>query len=179
MPIDRVSMGPNMYLFESPTTDTTQCVIVGHSGRFDEDGAKPVPSGVTITFYAEDGEVVQTTADRAVRSATLGINSAETVGQNELTWNYRVLKRGAHGDAVKYSDVKQAMEENQACGGNWQPHVVTIRNRKLSNRVVHLSEIVNKVKARYPAVTEIHFNGCREHLHNRNAVVPGMENVDL
>jgi hypothetical protein len=161
VPINRVSLGSNLYLFESQEPQFGECVIVGHGGRLREDGKMTVPADTEISFYTVDGSAVETNTAAAIALRRDGVRPREISRPGEQPWNYRVQKYNGDGaDAVSYREVKARMELNREIA--WVPHVVTIRNRKVGARTVHLSDIIREVQRKYPHITVFHYAACRE-----------------
>jgi hypothetical protein len=173
MPIDRVSVGSNLYLFQSPDAASNQCVIVAHSGRKPEDGGTHMPAGTSTRFYVPDGSENRGNVASSVALRREGRCVAETINPHEESWDYRLGKfREAKRLGPTYGNIKLEMEENARSGGPWQPHVVTIRNRIIGSRTMHLSDVIREVQQSHPHITEFHLAGCRQTRDGKGALPP-------
>jgi len=160
MPIDRVPVGANLYLFKSSAESSKQCVIIAHSGRKTTDGSTLIPAGTSISFYAPDGGSYRGNTASGAALGREGINPVQRIGSGGVSWDYRVEKFHDVRRAATYSNVQDEMTKNVE---DWKPHVVTIRNRKLGERrTMHLSNVIAEVQAAYPHITEFHLAGCRQ-----------------
>ncbi|WP_129781725.1 putative adhesin [Peristeroidobacter soli] len=159
MPIHRVAVGANLYLFQSPNPNSNQCVILAHSGRKEDEGATAMPAGTSTHFYTADRS---STAGNVASSVALGREGRvvhETIRPGAGVSNYRLEKFHEQGGAT-YRKIKNEMARNT--GAEWQPHVVTIRNRKLgAARTMQLSDVITEVQREHPGITQFHFSGCR------------------
>lgn len=167
-PIRRVPVGSNLYLFESPNAKSNQCLIVAHSGRRDEDSGTLMPPGTSTHFYTVDGSTRRGSAGDSVALGRAGANVAETIRPREESWNYRFQKLHDKQGST-YRNIKDEMGKNT---GDWQPHVVTVRNRWIGARTMHLSDIINEVQRQNPNITEFHVGGCRQTKDGVGALPP-------
>jgi hypothetical protein len=135
-------------------------VIVAHSGRTAKDGSTLIPANTSMSFYAPDGGSYRGNTASGASLGRDGINPVQTIGRGGVSWDYRVEKFHDVRRAATYRNVQNEMMKN---GGDWEPHVVTIRNRKLGERrTMHLSNVIAEVQAAYPHITEFHLAGCRQ-----------------
>jgi hypothetical protein len=175
MPIDRLPVGSNLYLFQSPNPQSTKCVIIAHSGRTEKDnGSAFMPANTSTHFYTRDGGGFNGNTKVAVAIGRSGLNASEVVRPGEEAWDYRLEKFHDTGwRDVTYRNIKNEMHENS---GDWQPHVVTVRDRKLGERrTMHLSDVIGEVRREHPHITEFHLVGCRQTRDGVEAPPPGVQ----
>ncbi len=173
MPIDQVSVGSNLYLFQSPNPASNQCVIVAHSGRKSKDGSTHMPAGTSTRFYVPDGAGNRGTVASSVALGREGRHVVETIAPQDESWDYRFQKfREVKRLGPTYNNIKLEMEENACAGGPWQPNVVTIRNRIIGARTMHLSDVIREVQQNHPHITEFHLAGCRQTRDGKGALPP-------
>lgn len=164
MPIDRIAIGKNLYLFQSRNPQSEQCVIIGHGGRVaDVDERTTMPADTRTHFYTTDGNEVLMNTAAAIALVREGRMVQETIGPGVESWDYQIQKYNGHGKhGVSYLEARKQIRLNGECADStWQPHVVTIRNRTLAKRTVHLSDVIREVQQRYGHIREFHYTACR------------------
>jgi hypothetical protein len=175
MTINRLSVGSNLYLFQSQEATSDKCVIIAHSGRTEADrGSVHMPAGTTMHFYTRDGATFEGNTKVAVAVGRSGLRTAEDVGPGQEAWDYRVQKfRDTGWRDTTYRNIKKEMEQNS---GDWQPHVVTIRDRQLGERrTMHLSDVIAEVQREHPHIKEFHLVGCRQTRDGVEEAPPGVQ----
>ena len=166
---NQIPLDDKLYFFTSPIPGTTKCLIWAHGALLHGDGQYALATGTKIHYYVPHGQKRQTNPTRAIRAGVLGDDPGITVTGPANIENYRLAKAVGSGwssTAFSYHDVEQKMNDNGGfvthVGGDWCPHVVTVRRRfQFIGKSILLGDVIDAVQGYDATIVEFYYGACR------------------
>lgn len=168
-PENMVALGQHCWLFESPTNNTTDYVVMAHSAQINGK-TFVVPSNVTL-HYGVNGGSPLTMMGGPVRFFGQSMRANQrhmtetrrsTFLANDLALGKVVGSHWTNGDSTA-SDDYWDLSRNMRASSGWTPNLVLVRNRnKFIGSEVYLSFVIDQVMRARPATAfAFHVWGCR------------------